>query len=155
MKAQKELHFDLYKANMKLQTQDKVFEALAQDVQSLCGAPSSVLLDIFKVRLAQRTFGMGDGVAIFDVKSTVIKKPVMVMATFDQEIDFDALDGRPVDVMAAVISPLDDVSTHLQCLASVSRLLKCEGLCQALRDAKDEDAMRVLFMPSQDWMVAA
>ena len=155
MKVQKEQHFDLYKANMKVQTQDRVFEALAEDVQSLCGTQSSVLLDIFKVRLAQRTFGMGDGVAIFDVKSTAVKKPVMVMATFDQEIDFDALDGKPVDIMASVISPLEDASAHLQRLASVSRLLKCEDLCQALRDAQNEDALRVLFMPTQDWMVAA
>ena len=155
MKIQNNIRFDVYMPNIKAQTQDRVFEILAEDLQDLCGAPASALMDVFKVRLSQRTFGMGDGVAIFDMKSTVIKRPVMLISTFDQNIDFDALDGRPVDIMAAVISPFDDGPSHLQRLASVSRLLKCDDLQDALRDAGDEDAMRVLFMPSQDWMMAA
>ena len=155
MKIQKELNFELYLPNIKVQTQDKAFELLSKEVQALCGVQAAILLDVFKIRLAQRTFGMGDGIAIFDVKSSVIKKPALVIGTFDQELDFDALDGKPVDIMVAVISPLDDSAAHLQRLASVARLLRCADLCQALRDAQDEDAMRVLFMPSQDWMVAA
>jgi PTS system nitrogen regulatory IIA component len=155
MKIQNNIRFDMYMPNIKAQTQARIFEVLAEDLQDLCGAQSSVLMDIFNVRLSQRTFGMGDGVAIFDVKSTAIKRPVMLISTFDQDIDFDALDGRPVDIMAAVISPISDGSAHLQRLAGVSRLLKCDDLQQALRDAEHEDAMRVLFMPSQDWMIAA
>ncbi len=155
MKTQKELNFDLHLPKMKVQTQSKAFELLAEDVESICGVQSSTLLDIFKVRLSQRSFGFGDGVSVFDVKSSAIKKPVLVMATFDHEIEFESLDDKPVDVMAAVISPLSDGAEHLQKLAVISRVLRCHDLCQALRDAKTEDEMKVLFMPSQDWMMAA
>lgn len=155
MNSQKNIRFDLYIPKMKAQTQGRVFESLATEVESGCGVQAPVLMDIFQMRLAQRTFGMGDGVAIFDVKSSIIKAPVMVLSTLDQDVDFDALDAKPVDIMAAVISPADDVSSHLQKLAGISRMLKNDSLCHALREARDADAMRVLFMPTQDWMVAA
>ncbi|MGH1456086.1 MAG: PTS sugar transporter subunit IIA [Alphaproteobacteria bacterium] len=155
MKTQKELNFDFYLPKMKVQTQNRAFDVLAEEVQSICGVQSSVLFDIFKVRLAQRSFGFGDGVAVFDVKSSAIKKPALVIATFDHDVEFESLDDKPVDIMAAVISPLSDGPTHLQKLAVVSRVLRCHDLRQALRDAKNEDEMQVLFMPSQDWMMAA
>lgn len=155
MKMQKELSFDFYLCQLNISTQDQAFQILSEKVHKKCGVDSSALLDIFSVRLAQRSFGMGDGVAVFDVKSSAIKKPVLTMVSFADCIDFDSLDDKPVDLMAAVISPLEDSSEHLQKLAHISRVLRCDALREALREARDPDAMRVLFMPSQDWMIAA
>ncbi|MGH1374774.1 MAG: PTS sugar transporter subunit IIA [Alphaproteobacteria bacterium] len=155
MRNMKELDFDLFLARLKAQTQDRAFELLAEHSAALCGTEVSVLRKVFARRLSERTFGMGDGISIFDVKSEKIKSPVLAMLTFDQDIDFNALDNKPVNVMAAVISPRSSGPFHLQRLASISRVLRAQELCDALRDARDEDAMRVLFMPSQDWMIAA
>ncbi len=155
MRSVKELEFDLFLARVKAKTQGRAFEVLAEQAASLCGTEASVLRKVFARRLSERTFGMGEGISIFDVKSDDIKRPVLAMLTFDNDIDFNALDNRPVNVMAAVISPRSSGPFHLQRLASVSRVLRSQDLCDALRDARDEDALRVLFMPSQDWMIAA
>lgn len=155
MNGLKLIHFDRFLAKIKAQNQNKIFEELANDASTFVGSEKDDLLAVFQQRLSERTFGMGDGVAVFDVKSKHIKRPLLVIGSFEQEIDFDSLDGRPVDLMAAVLSPYDDTAMHLQRLAGVSRLLRCQDLCAALRDAKNADEMRVLFMPSQDWMVAA
>ena len=151
----KELHFDILMANVKARTQQGIFKTLADEAASLCGLSSEDLLDIIKLRLNERTFGMGEGVAIFDVKSLQVKRPILALMTFDNDIDFNALDSKPTNIMAAVISPKLDVSNHLQRLASISRVLRSRDLCGALRDASDVDEMRVLFMSTQDWMVAA
>lgn len=155
MTKSKDVDFDFYFPKVNVQTQIQAFELLAEEIHSACQVPAPALMDVFHVRLAQRSFGMGEGVGIFDVKSSAVKKPVMAMMTFEHDLDFDALDGRTVDVMAALVSPLSDSAAHLQKLAMISRLLRCDDLCEALRSADDVDAMRVLFMPSQDWMVAA
>lgn len=151
----KKMHFEFFHAQVKAQTQEKIFDILAEDAAPLCKVETQILRDAFARRLSERTFGMGDGVSIFDVKSEHVKRPVLAMMNFEHDIDFNALDSKPVRIMAAVISPQSDGPLHLQRLASVARLLRCDDLCQALKDARNEDEMRVLFMPSQDWMVAA
>ena len=124
----KELHFDIFLPGMKEQTQPKVFEALAVQASALCATEPNVLLEVFQTRLSERTFGMGNGVAIFDVRSSEIRRPVLVMSTFERDVDFNALDGKPANIMAAVISPQVFGPSHLQRLASVSRVLRSSDL---------------------------
>ncbi len=155
MSISKELHFDRFLIDLQAQSQQKIFDILAEETAIFCDTSIQHVRDVFEKRLGERTFGMGDGLAIFDVKSSIITKPMLVLARFDQELDFNSLDGKDVDLMVAVISPQNDVSSHLQRLAHVSRVLRSADLRSALRDARDIDAMKVLFMPTQDWMIAA
>lgn len=148
-------HVDLYLPSMKGQTQKKIFQDLAEALSAHCVAPAPILEKVFDKRLSERTFGMEAGVAVFDVQSSLVKRPALVIASFESRVDFNALDGNPVDVMAAVVSPSGEAGRHLQKLSWVSRLLKNEVLCCGLRSARDEDAMRVLFLPDQEWMMAA
>ncbi len=155
MNISKGLYFDRLLIDLKAQNQRQAFDVLAKESATLTQGNAERIRNAFQSRLEERTFGMGNGLSIFDIKSPAINKPVLIMARFEQELDFNALDGRPVDLMAAVISPQNNVSEHLQKLAYISRVLRSEDLCAALRDAPNEDAMTVLFMPSQDWMIAA
>ncbi len=151
----KELRFDIFRVNVAARNQQGAFEELAQAAAPLCGLNRLALMDVFERRLLERTFGMGDGVAVFDVVSPRIQTPVLALFTFAHDIDFNALDGEPANIMAAVLSPSSADSAHLQRLAVVSRVLRSCDLCAALRDAEDLDTMRALFMPTQDWMIAA
>lgn len=152
----KDFCVDVFIAGLKSQTQKRVFEEVAQSVSNTCFCPIVDLNRIFERRLSERTFGMESGVSVFDVQSSLVKKPIVVLATLENKLDFKALDGSLVDIVAAVISPRNEAGTHLQKLSWISRLLHDQNLCGALRSAKDEDAMRVLFLyPHLDNVVAA
>lgn len=155
MSIAKELHFDVLMTDVKAQAQSKVFEILAEEAAPLCDVDVDVLSSVIDHNAGDRTFSLGDGVAIFDVKSTQIKAPAMVMMTFDRDIDFNTTDGKYINIMAAVLSPQSCGPIHLQRLANVSRVLRSHDLCMALREVDSTDAMRALFMPTQDWMLAA
>ena len=155
MSIAKELHFDVLMTDVKAQAQSKVFEILAKEAAPTCGVDADVLYNVFDQNAEDRTFSLEDGVAIFDVKSTHIKTPTLAVMTFDRDIDFNTMDGKPVNIMAAVLSPQSCGPVHLQRLANVSRVLRSHDLCMALREVDNTDAMRALFMPTQDWMLAA
>jgi len=141
----KDLTFDLFLPKIKAQTQKKVFQVLADETAFLCGVEQTTLNKIFTRRLSERTFGMGRGVAIFDVKSSQIKRSLLVMATLDQKINFNALDDAPVNIVAALISPSFEGPLHLQKLAQLSRLIKDENLCADMRNSDNADDMRILL----------
>lgn len=151
----KDFCVDVFIAGLKAQTQKRVFQDLAQIVSPVCSCAVTDLDRILERRLSERTFGMEAGVSVFDVQSSLVKTPVIVLATLENKLDFKALDGNLVDIVAAVISPRTEGGYHLQKISWISRLLRDQNLCGALRSAKDEDAMRVLFLPPQQENIAA
>jgi PTS system nitrogen regulatory IIA component len=48
-------------------------------------------------------------------------------------MDFDAIDGKPVDLVFALLSPEGNGADHLTALAKLSSILKDEALCSKLR----------------------
>lgn len=146
---------DVFIARLQAQTQKRVFEGLAHCVSSYCLTGSEDLIRVFDRRLSERSVGIEAGVSVFDVQSSLVKNPVIALVTLESKLDFKALDGNLVDIVAAVISPRTEAGYHLPKVSWISRLLRDEALCGALRSAQDEDAMRVLFLPPMQGNVAA
>lgn len=155
MSISKALPFNLFMASVKAQNRKQLFQTLSAQAQSLCGADRESLCHVLENRMDEIDFCPEDGAVVFDVKSAVIQKPVMAIISCERGIDLKAMDGVPVNIMAAILSPQSMGPMHLQRLAAVSRVLKSNDLCAAIKDARNEDALRVLFMPSQEWMLAA
>lgn len=99
--------------------------------------------------------GIGDGIAIPHLKSTPLTKPFIVIARLDQPVEFNSLDGLPVDIVCAVLSPQMDGPLHLRRLSRVTRLLREADIIEALRNAKSEDEMKsILKIENQQFMAA-
>ena len=49
--------------------------------------------------------GMGDGLAIPHARLEKVRRPFGVFARLDRRIDFDAVDGRPVDLVFLLLLP--------------------------------------------------
>jgi PTS system nitrogen regulatory IIA component len=64
----------------------------------------------------------------------------------EQPVAFDAVDDRPVDLLFALLAPVDAGAEHLRALARVSRLLRQSDLREQLRQARTADALRALLV---------
>jgi len=149
------LRFDCFLPRMREQNPDGVYRRIAEHIAPLCGTDVCTLKDIFSTKEHISPSAVGGKVAIIDVRSSLIKTPVVILGTTEHEVDFHAQDNEAVDIFAAVVSPTSYGPLHLQRLAAISRLLRNEELCEALREARDPDTMSVLMMPTQRWMSAA
>lgn len=99
--------------------------------------------------------GIGGGVAIMQITARDLELPYTLFARLPQMIDYSALDGEPVDLIALLISPKKDGPFHLQRLARLSRLLRDQNLCYALRSADSHDALQaLLFGPAHRRLAA-
>ena len=114
-------------------------DAIAEMVQLLADAnevkDSQVLLSSVLEREATRTTGIGNGLAIPHGKCTGVDHLVMALAKPEQPIDFESIDGRPVDLIVLLASPPDQTGPHIQALARISRLMNIDAFRQAIRDA--------------------
>jgi PTS system nitrogen regulatory IIA component len=55
-------------------------------------------------------------------------------------VDFDALDGQPVQLFFLLVGPESAAGAHIKALARISRLLRRETLRASLRAAPSADA---------------
>ncbi len=98
-------------------------------------------LEAVLTRERTRSTGIGLGLAVPHGKSHGCKKLAMAMGKPAQPVDFDAIDGRPCELIVLLTSPIDETGPHIQALASVSRLWQTEGFRQAVAEARTSEEL--------------
>jgi len=92
---------------------------------------------------------IGNGIAIPHGKLAKLNRLFGLCARLDRPIDFDALDGQPVDLIFVLLAPEGAGADHLKALARIARMLRDAELANKLRDARDAEAIyAVLAMPT-------
>ncbi|WP_066517218.1 PTS sugar transporter subunit IIA [Sphingobium cloacae] len=89
--------------------------------------------------------GFGGGVAIPHAKIAELQKMCGVVVLVDPAVPFEAVDDAPVDIVFALLSPVDSGAEHLKTLARVSRYLRDDDQVARLRGAKSAEALHALL----------
>lgn len=81
--------------------------------------------------------GLGQGLAFPHATATVRDGISVFLIRLNRQINFDAVDNKPVDIIVAIIIPEDDPSKHLQVLARASRLCQKTEFTELVRRMND------------------
>lgn len=133
----------------------QTFQILAREMSKISGVSERHLLDGIVDTESQDSSTIGKGVAIPHFQSSAIPRRFVAIATLDKAIHMDTPDNKAVDLICLLLSPESDGPIHLRGLSRISRLLRNEELCQVLRETKDGDAMKALFVNPEGWLMAA
>jgi|SRR5690606_2910713 len=88
--------------------------------------------------------GFGRGVAIPHARMADVRRPVAAMLKLEEPVDFLSSDGMPVDLVFGLLSPENAGVTHLHALAAISRLVREDGMHDAMSKAPDAEALYAL-----------
>jgi PTS system nitrogen regulatory IIA component len=115
----------------------RVLEALAQKAGPIVDVLADrILADLLKREQLGST-GVGGGVAIPHARYHQIEKPFGMLLRLRKPIDFDAVDGNPVDTVFLLLLPDTQNGDQLGALASIGRKLRDPVAMAALRRARD------------------
>ncbi len=105
---------------------------------------------LYKAILDREALGstaIGKGVAIPHAETTSVKEKIIVFGRSKKGIDFNAIDGKPVNLFFMIVSPRREISPHLKILARIFRFLKDKTFRDALMNAKSSgDIMELIAM---------
>jgi PTS system fructose-specific IIC component len=104
-------------------------------VQSERVRDSETLMRELLKRESVMSTGIGGGIAIPHALTNDIEHLVIVFGRTDRPLDFQALDGQPVDLVFMLVGPKSAASLYVKLLARVSRLLQSESFKERLRQA--------------------
>lgn len=122
--------------DMRASQKQQVLEELARKVATGLGLQANYVASELLKREALGSTGMGSGVAIPHARLPIVKRPYGVLARLKPPVDFDAIDGQPVDLVFLLILPAPPEVDQLTALALVARTLKASGTLDRLRQAK-------------------
>ena len=87
-------------------------------------------------REEEGTTGIGEGIAIPHAKTDAVNAPGLAAMVIPAGVDYDALDGQPVDLVFLIAAPNTEDNIHLDVLSKLSVLLMDENFTSGLRNAK-------------------
>lgn len=120
----------------------RALETLADLISS--SVPSLSADEIFQQLFNRERLGstgIGAGIAIPHCRFATEGVSLSAVMTLSQPIDFDAADGKPVDVLIAMLVPEDADNEHLQNLAKLAEALQESDFANELRAAKTNAAL--------------
>lgn len=127
-------------ASSKKQAIEEIAQAAALHVQ----CEHQVIFDALIERERLGTTGIGKGIAIPHARLAGLNELFCAFMR-TKPVDFEAIDGKPVDLLFFLLVPEESGADHLKALARISKLLRNEDVCAELRAAKTkEDVMKII-----------
>ena len=118
---------------------------LLQDLAHRAAATLNLPADRIASELLKReelgSTGTGGGVAIPHARVPGLNKPFGILVRLKQPMDFDAIDGQPVDVLFLLLLPVASDKEQINALASVARILRNSESVHNLRRARDSEGL--------------
>lgn len=142
------LHPDAVKVPLGARTREEAIRELVQSLVASGAVPAAEaasLADAVLAREAQRSTGIGEGLAVPHGKSPGIRAIAMAAGTCAQPIDFQSIDRQPVRLVCMIVAPPDRIADHIQALARVSRLFASAHARATAFGAADAASLRAVF----------
>lgn len=93
--------------------------------------------------------GFGNGIAIPHCRFPGCETPISAVLRLERPIDFDALDGEPVDLLFVLLAPEEATDAHLELLRQVASILDNSQMRAQLRQADSNQALYQLIVDAQ------
>jgi nitrogen PTS system EIIA component len=130
---------------LKVNGKKQAVQELSARAASVTGLPERDVFDAVLQRERLGSTGIGAGIAIPHCKLPKVTKLHGVFARLEKPIDFDALDGEPVDLIFLLVAPEAAGADHLKALARMARLLRDPAITAKLRALRDADGIFALL----------
>ena len=126
---------------LRANNKKQVIQELAAKAAELTGQNDRAILESLLQREKLGSTGVGNGVAIPHGKLPKLGKLFGLFARLERPVDFEALDGRAVDLVFLLLAPEAAGADHLKALARIARLLRDPEIANKLRESRDESAL--------------
>ena len=140
-------------AELKAATKDEVIRELVQSLLKSGDIDADQYDDIVAAIMKREELGstgIGRGVAVPHTKHPSVQKLVGTVGVSVEGVDFDSLDGEPVQLFFLLISPPERPGDHLRALENISRQLRDESFCRFLKQSKTGKDINQLLQEADD-----
>jgi PTS system nitrogen regulatory IIA component len=123
--------------SLKVTSKRQALLELSECAAKQCGLPAREIFDALLQRERLGSTGIGNGIAVPHGKMAKVDRIFGIFARVEKPIDFESLDGDPVDLILLLVAPESAGADHLKALARAARLLRSPATTSKLRATRD------------------
>jgi len=126
---------------------EKIAELISDQV------PDLQRQDVFESLIAREKLGstgFGNGIAIPHCRLKHCDAPVSALLHLHSPIDYDAIDGAPVDLLFVLLVPEAATDAHLELLRQIASMLDRKEVRDRLRSAETNEALYNVVLEVQN-----
>ena len=98
--------------------------------------------------------GVGHGIALPHARLEGVETVSGIFLRLEKPVDFDSADRLPVDLVFALLAPVNAGVDHLKALALVSRTMRNSDMCAKLRANQDASTLHTMLTELQSTQAA-
>jgi PTS system nitrogen regulatory IIA component len=117
-------------------TKLKALQLLSKRASATLGIAETAIFEPLYAREKLGSTGIGEGAAIPHTRVAGLEKPFGLLCRLAKQIDFEAIDETPVDLLFVLLVPAAGGKDHLNVLAAIARQLRSPGMLKKLRQAE-------------------
>lgn len=94
------------------------------------------ILDKIREREELESTGVVEGIALPHARTEAVKDLLLVIAIVKEGLDFQSLDGKPVNIVFLIVAPEEAKKKYINVLARISRMCRQGEFRTALRESQ-------------------
>jgi nitrogen PTS system EIIA component len=118
---------------LKATTKKQVLQDIAQQLAGLVAIDQRIIFETLHTREKLGSTGLGQGIAMPHGRIPGLTHVTGLFVKLATPVDYDSVDGKPVDLVFALLSPDDAGADHLTALAKISRVMRSPAALSKLR----------------------
>jgi PTS system nitrogen regulatory IIA component len=131
--------------NVKAKNKKQLLQELSQALAKSVAIDHRIIFETLLTREKLGSTGLGSGIAIPHGKLATINRVYGLFARLSQPVEFDAVDGQPVDLVFVLLAPDQAGADHLKALARISRLLRDPATVAKLRGTETAEGLYAIL----------
>ncbi len=128
-------------AGLRVQDKPQLLAELARRSATATGIDVPAILTALQTREQLGSTGLGQGFALPHARIDGLTAFFGLFARLARPIDFQAIDGQPVDLVFLLLIPPNADTEHVAALAAIARPIRDRQFVRELRQAKDAAAL--------------
>jgi len=128
--------------NLRVSSKRQVLQEIARRAALVANRSEREIFDTLNERERLGSTGAGNGIAIPHGKLPRLERLIGLFARLETPVEFDAIDGQPVDLVFVLLAPEGAGADHLKALSRLARLTRDPVNLQRLRAARDENDLK-------------
>lgn len=146
MKFSNLIKVDQIQLNLNASSKKKALEIISQIVtDNYPQYQSNKIFETFIERERLGSTGIGHGIALPHGRLTDCTDTIGVFISLSQDVDFDAIDKQPVNLIFALLIPQNSTEEHLQILAKLAEFFRQDDKRRLLEQATSPASVYKLF----------
>jgi len=145
------LREDFIIEELESSNKQEVLEEIARNIQK--GKKKYNQAAMVKVLIEREKLGstgIGDSIAIPHGKLNGLDDLIVAFGRSRQGVEFNAMDGKPVNLFFLLMAPEQSKSEHLKVLARISRMLKDLNFRKSLMEAKSRNELYQIIVDKDE-----